>query len=137
MTEQNSSTTQAPAFALDEKGLGIIQLQKDHALLRLNPSIYPLDLIYSAAYIMIDTAFILFDGDPSKEIRVEIRKKNQNQQIEELVMRFNEELLTYAVYKIQSEKNKHLREIILSRALLTNTQIQSGQNTQKETPTKD
>ena len=38
----------------------------------------------------------------------------------ELIAAFNDELLNYAVYKTQSEKNKNLRELILQRVLLTN-----------------
>lgn len=96
------------------------EIQKDKALFRINPKIYPLELVYSAAYIMIDKAFILLDGDPEKEIIAEIRKKKEDQDLKDLVREFNEELLNYAVYKEQSEKNKELREIILKRALLSN-----------------
>ena len=41
----------------------------------MNPKIYPIDVVYAAAYVMIDRAFIILDGDPKEEIKVEIRKK--------------------------------------------------------------
>ncbi|MBW2991652.1 hypothetical protein KY345_00360 [Candidatus Woesearchaeota archaeon] len=97
---------------IDEKG--------EYALFSVNPKIYPLDLVYSASYIMIDKAFIILDGDPKEKILVEIRKKKPEQDLKTLVREFNEELLNYAVYKVQSEKNKHIREMILQRVLLTN-----------------
>jgi His-Xaa-Ser system protein HxsD len=100
--------------------LGNIKIGEDQAVFSLNPKIYPLELIYSAAYIMIDRAFILLDGDPSEKILVEIRKRKEQQDLKELVMQFNDELLNYAVYKEQSEKNKELREMILQRVLVTN-----------------
>jgi len=90
------------------------------AVFSINPEIYPLELVYSAAYIMIDKAFIILDGDPDKEILVEIRKKTEDQNLNELVREFNEELLNYATYKTQTEKNKGIREMILQRVLLTN-----------------
>ena len=90
------------------------------AVFSVNPKIYPLELVYSASYIMIDKAFIILDGDPEKEILVEIRKKEKDQELKELVQNFNEELLNYAVYKTQSEKNKNIRELILQKVLMTN-----------------
>jgi len=79
-----------------------------------------LDIIYSAAYIMIDKAFIVLDGNPDAEILVELKKKKYSQNIKELVEEFNEELLNYSVYKIQSDKNKKIRELILQRLMITN-----------------
>lgn len=97
-----------------------INEKKGYAYFSVNTSIYPLDIIYSAAYILIDKAFIILDGDPKKEILVEIRKKEERQDLQDLVQAFNEELLNYAAYKVQSEKNKTLREIMLQRILLIN-----------------
>jgi His-Xaa-Ser system protein HxsD len=105
---------------METNALGNIELKEDFALFTINPRIYPLDIVYSAAYIMIDKAFIVLDGDPEKEIKIEIRKKKKEQELKTLVQEFNEELLNYAVYKVQSEKNKGLREKILQRVLLTN-----------------
>ena len=48
------------------------------------------------------------------------RKKEKGQKLGGLVREFNEELLNYATYKVQSEKNKNIREMILQRVLLTN-----------------
>ena len=89
-------------------------------LLKLNQKIYPLDVIYSAAYILIDKAFIILDENPEKEILVEITRKNEKQDIKKLVEEFNEELLNYLTYKTQSEKNAKLREYILQRLIITN-----------------
>ena len=102
--------------------LGNIEIDEDKgfAVFSVNPKIYPLELVYSAAYIMIDKAFIILDGDPKKEIMVEVRKKEKKQKLKGLVREFNEELLNYATYKVQSERNKKIREMILQRVLLTN-----------------
>ena len=102
--------------------LGNIEIsdKEDYAIFSVNPKIYPLELAYAAAYIMIDKAFIILDGDPKEEILVEIRKKEEKQDIKLLVEEFNEELLNYATYKVQSERSKNIREMILQRVLLTN-----------------
>jgi His-Xaa-Ser system protein HxsD len=89
-------------------------------LLKLNPEIYPLEIIFSAAYIMIDKAFIILDESPNKEILVEITRKDKKQDIKKLIEEFNEELLNYLTYKTQSKKNAKLREYILQRLIITN-----------------
>jgi len=104
---------------METNNLGNINIKEDSAVLTVNTKIYPMDVIHSAAYIMIDEAFIILDGDPDSKISVEIRKKKAEQDIMKLVQDFNNELLNYAVYKKQSEKNKQLREAIIQRVLLT------------------
>ena len=97
---------------IDEKG--------EYAFFSVNPKIYPISVVYAAAYVMIDRAFILLDGDPKKEINVEIRKKENHHKLKELIISFNEELLNYATYEVQSKKNKKIQELLLQRVLLTN-----------------
>jgi His-Xaa-Ser system protein HxsD len=86
---------------------------------KINPKIYPLEVIYSATYMLLDKAFIVIDGDPNKEIIIKIKPKNDNKQ-EDLVNELNNELINYSVYKTQSEKNKDIRQTLIQRALLTN-----------------
>ena len=93
---------------------------EDTAVFRINPKIYPVDVVHSAAYILLDKAFILLDGNPEIEIIAEITSKQKGASIKELVWEFNDELLNYSVYKSQNEKNKKLREILMKRVLITN-----------------
>ena len=86
--------------------------------IKINPKIYPLDVIYKAAYVMLDKAFILLDGNPETEVIVKIKGKNGED--EKLKDEFSSELLNWAVYKDQSEKNAEIRKTIIQRALLTN-----------------
>jgi len=97
-----------------------IEYKQDHAVFVVNASIYDLEVIKSAAYVMLDKAYIVLDGDPSSKIFVEIRKKEPEQEIKQLVYDFNSELINYSVYKQQSERNKTIRELILQRVLFTN-----------------
>ena len=109
-----------------------ITYNENNAIFRINPEIYPLDIIYSAAYIMIDKAFILLDKDADNKIKITIQNKNKYFSPKQLVQEFNDELLNYAVYKVQSEKNKDLREILLKRVLITNEVIDCVKEIEKE-----
>ena len=103
-----------------EKGGKIKINQKEgFVALFLNPKVYPLDVIYSAAYVFLDRAYILLCGDPKKRVVVDLKPKN-NYDLKKLGREFNNELLNYAFYKKQSEKTKNIRESIIQRALLTN-----------------
>lgn len=100
--------------------LANLEIRDDEGLLvvSVNPKIYPLNIIYSAAYVFIDKAFVIIDGDPMEEIVVEIRPKDKTQDLEQMGRDFNNELLSYAVYEVQSLKNAPLREAIVKRAML-------------------
>ena len=98
------------------------QEEKDGSIiLYINPELYPLDVIYSAAYVFLDRAYVRFDGDPKKEVLVKLKPKQQLD-LENLGGEFGNELVNYAFYKIQGEKTKKIRNMIIERALITNDQ---------------
>jgi len=47
-----------------------ISFEKDSVLIPINPEIYPLDVIYTSAYVFIDRAYVIIDGNPKKEVIV-------------------------------------------------------------------
>jgi len=98
-----------------------IQRHKDYVLISINPKIYPLEVIHSAAYALIDRAHIILDGDPAEEIFVELRPKNKKD-MKDIELRFANELLNYAVYYNQSRMNKEVRDAIIQRVFSTNAQ---------------
>ena len=51
-----------------------LKVKKGFVILTVNPKIYPLETVYSAAYTFLDKAYILLDGDPKKEIIVKLKK---------------------------------------------------------------
>lgn len=87
----------------------------------VNPKIYHLDVIYSAAYMFIETCYVMIDGDPQEEIIVELRPKNGVglTDLKKVGREFNNELVNYANYAVQCIRNAGLREAILKRVLLT------------------
>jgi His-Xaa-Ser system protein HxsD len=85
----------------------------------VNPKIYPLDVIYSAAYVFIDKAYIILDGDVNKKVDVMLKPKKEYD-LNKLGFEFSNELLSYSFHKKQSESGKAVKEAILQRALITN-----------------
>lgn len=84
----------------------------------INPKIYPLDVIYSAAYVFLDNFYIIIDGDPKDKVIVKILPK-KGFSSEDIEKRFNNELINYVFYKKQVEKNGDIRKAIIQRALVT------------------
>jgi His-Xaa-Ser system protein HxsD len=93
-----------------------------NVVISVNPKIYPMNTIFSAAYILIDKAWVLVDGDPNEEIIVQLRRKDKNVNLKELGRTFNNELVNYSVYNVQVEKNAVLRGMIIQKAFETQVQ---------------
>jgi His-Xaa-Ser system protein HxsD len=98
-----------------------IHQKEGSVLVSVNPKIYPLDVVLSAGYLFTDKNYILIDGDPNEEIIVEIRPKDKKENLTKIGGDFNNELVNYANYAVQTIKNEKLRDAILKRVLLTNT----------------
>ena len=98
---------------------GNFKISKDCVSLSINPKIYPLQVVHAAAYMMIDRAYVIIDGNPEEELIIEIRPK-EKQDLRKMGYEFSNELLNYAVYYNQSKMNKGVREAIIQRAFLTN-----------------
>lgn len=96
-----------------------INEKEGYVWISVNPKIYSLAVIYSAAYVFIDDSYVLIDGDPLEEIIVELRPK-EKKDLKTLGREFNTELVNYAAYAANCARNAKLREAILRRVLLTN-----------------
>ena len=99
-------------FELDEKNRLV--------LVSANPKIYPLPVIFSASYMMLDQAFVVVDGNPEVEIVVSLRPK-KGQSLEQLARDFNNQLLNYAVNACESKKTALLRDQIIKQAFAGHT----------------
>ena len=114
-----------------------IEIHKNFAIISVNPKMYPLSVIYSAAYWLLDRVHVLIDGDPETEVLVEIRpKKEQKVDLKKIGYEFNDELINYSVYTVQATRNKKLREMIVENALAGNLkgsqQFNQPQNSQTQ-----
>jgi len=107
-----------------ESILDNIETHKDFILVSVNPNFYPVSVIYSAAYAMLDKAHVIIDGDPKSEVLVELRPKKKEEitekDLKELGYMFNDELINYSIYTIQATRTKRIREALIESALRGN-----------------
>ena len=88
-------------------------------VLALDKGLYPLDVIYGAAYVFIDRAYILLgrDGD---NITVELAAKDEDTEdsaLREMAGDFSNELLSQALRRKITKANQTILETIVSQAL--------------------
>ncbi len=77
------------------------------------------DEIYSAAYLMIDRAYVLLEGDPKKSMRVTLRPKDVRTKASLTAVRsdFMSELAAQRVRWSITRNNQSIREYIAENAL--------------------
>jgi len=99
-----------------------VDSEENMAIISVNPKLYALEVIYAAAYVLIDKAYFILDGNPEEEIKVLMKPKSKmsNEEINELALKFHDELVNYSVYVMQAAKNQAVREAIIKRAFATN-----------------
>ncbi|MCX6802536.1 MAG: His-Xaa-Ser system protein HxsD [Candidatus Diapherotrites archaeon] len=93
------------------------------AIISVNPKVYSLEVVYSAAYVFLDKAYFFLDGDPEKGLMVAMQAKDEKiskKALETLAKDFGNELVNYSVYIAQAARNQAVREAIIKRALATN-----------------
>ena len=95
-------------FKIDKKTKTVI--------ISINPKIFPLEVIYSAAYMLLDRAHIIIDGNPKKKILVQLKAKKKDD-LTKLAYEFNDELINYSVYVVQAARTSGIRQAIVQRAL--------------------
>ena len=98
-----------------------IKKDRNQVIVSVNPKVYTLDIIFSAAYIFIDKAYVIVDGDPNEEIFVFLQAKDRKTNLEELGREFNNELINYSFYAAQTIKNIPVRDAIIQRAFFTHS----------------
>ena len=89
--------------------------KQNTVLVSVNPKVYPLSVIFSASYLMMDQAFVVVDGDSETEIVVSLRPRT-GQELESIARNFNDQLLNYAVNNAESKKTEKLRDELIKDA---------------------
>jgi His-Xaa-Ser system protein HxsD len=104
-----------------------INSQKNQITFFLNSKVYPLEAIYSTAYVFLDKAYVFLDGDPKKEIIVYLKGKNNlsRKKLEALQGEFHNELLNYLLRIKIAKSNKKIREFVIGTALVSALPIPS------------
>lgn len=95
--------------------------KNNNIIFKLDTKVYPLEAIYSAAYVFLDKAYIFLEGDPRKEIVVYLKgkKKINFQELEKLKGEFHNELLNYLLRVNIAKRNKKIREVIVGTAIVS------------------
>lgn len=94
-----------------------INILKDCAELHINPRIYNIKAIQSLCYIMLDEAYVLFDGDPEKEIILTLKpKKNTN--LDLYAREFLNSLIKQCFYYFKHKETAGIRHLYLKRILM-------------------
>ena len=87
----------------------------------LNAEMYPKDVLFHAAYVLIEDFYFYFDKNHNY-YEIEITSKshiNDEKELEDMKNKFLDELVESSAYLKQLEKTSGIREILLQRALLT------------------
>jgi His-Xaa-Ser system protein HxsD len=93
------------------------------ATLSLDAGLYPLDVVYGAAYALIDRAYVLLDktndGDRGSRIVVHLRGKRplDRSALEAISGEFGNELLSQALRRKIVKANGHIIEEIVTTAI--------------------
>ena len=115
-------TEQAQTTQNETTGSGTIEASYGPNLVRwtLNAEVYaPRDIIYQAAYVFIDRAYLWLDLDETGAVLVTLRGKTPLGPDELLALsgEFANELLHQRLRWQLAEQNKRLRELIVAKAL--------------------
>ena len=91
---------------------------KDFAMIDVDPRMYSLSTVYSAAYVFLDKAYVILDGDPNKKIMVCLKPKGDEDPMK-LGLEFFNELLSYAKYSASVKENNEITKMVIQRALFS------------------
>ncbi|UCG95421.1 MAG: His-Xaa-Ser system protein HxsD [archaeon] len=94
-----------------------INQKENSIIISVNPKIYALEVIYSAAYMFLDKVYVIIDGDPENQVLIQLKAKNEGENLKKLAEDFNNELINYSVYVVQAARTGEIREAIVKRAL--------------------
>lgn len=85
----------------------------------LNARVYPVDLVYHAAFVYIDKYYVYIDRDPEGRLWVTLtgKEKLEEPELTAAMGDFANELLAQAVRKLVNKQNNKVREMIVAKAL--------------------
>lgn len=104
-----------------------VTLHKEYLTISVDQRIFSKENIISASFIFLEEAYIIIDKK-DEYVLINIypktyqKKENNslNSNIKLLGYRFNEELINYKTYEIQSKRNENIRHTFIKRTLITN-----------------
>lgn len=85
--------------------------------IKVNTNVYSLRSIFSAVYIFLDKAYIFLDSKNPNEVEIQVKTKNNADDIDKLIDEIKNELASASLRLAISEENKEIREMIVCAAL--------------------
>jgi His-Xaa-Ser system protein HxsD len=96
-----------------------IKINEKEALIKIDPKIYPLEVLYGAAYNFLERVYIYFDSNKDQiDLQIKPKKNLSKEELESLVREFLNELITVGLRFQIADKNKKIREYVISAALV-------------------
>ncbi len=90
-------------------------------LLRINKNIYSKEIVIQTTYVLLEKYYFLID-EKGDYWEVLIKPKEENKEVsEEIVLDFMDELIESSSYLDQLKRTKEIRELILEKAILSQT----------------
>ena len=83
-------------------------------VVKVNTKVFPMDIIYSAAYFLLDRAYVVLDGDPNKEVFVILSPRTFKGELEDLGRMFFDELIHAGFEAVQLLRNKDLKDALIN-----------------------
>lgn len=87
--------------------------KKNIVVVKINPKLYPVDILYTAAYSLMEKAYVIFEGSLQESVYAILKPRNFKGTLEELGNLFYEELTAAAFYAVQLVRNQGIREALL------------------------
>ncbi|MBR9679764.1 MAG: hypothetical protein GOU99_01795 [Candidatus Altiarchaeota archaeon] len=116
-----------------------IQPNKKNGLVvvKINVKVFPIDLIYSAAYSIMDRAYVILDGSPEDTIYAILKPRTFKGELAELGRIFYDDLVASAFQTVQLVRNRDLRNALLQSLVPAGTPVQEEQFKEELVDEKD
>lgn len=87
---------------------------KDEVTVKINTEVFPIDLIYTASYHMLDRAYVILDGSPSEVVYAILKPRSFEGPLDELGREFYDQLISCAFGAVQVVRNEGMREALFN-----------------------
>ena len=94
------------------------KIEEDYILIELSATIYPIVSVEKAVSLFLEKAYVKIEEEENK-IVIKIKLKELNNNSEQLIGEFYNELLRESLRYNIAKETKNLRELIVGRALYT------------------
>jgi hypothetical protein len=96
---------------------------KQHAIIKIDPKIYPLSVIYMTASTFVDKYYVFIEGDPEKQIKVTLKPKPKiNCNPKKLTKEFHNGLIQFSAQLTRFVMSANILDEIIDRAFFPSNQ---------------